>query len=234
MPNYHTNYPFKVLLHDGREVQLGFNDNQNRVLITETNAPLLTLQEAFKSEGFSETHLEETKPNQISQGLVKRLTRDWDMHVRFLQLHQGYVAIDAEVETSREYLQHIGGNWISVVYEVTTILQKYGIAFFIWHKTAANYVKTIFQNAGLILYEIADKIEWKPIVIGAVAGIALGRILDDEKITRKAIKGFTKVFLNNNKPRKIKKRRSKDKSRKLHKRKNNNKRFSSKIKAYFT
>ena len=217
MPNYHTHYPFKVLLHDGREVQLGFNDNQSRILITETNAPLLTLQEVFKSEGFSETILEETKPNQISQGFVKRLTQDWDMHVRFLQLHQGYIAIDAEVETSREYLQHIGGNWISVVYEVTTILQKYRMAFFIWHKTAANYVKTILQNASLILNEIADKIEWKPIVIGAVAGIALGVILDDKQITRKAIKGLTKALSSNNKPRKIKKKRSKDKSRKLRK-----------------
>ncbi len=184
MTNYQTHYPAQVELYDGRKIQLNFNDNQERVLITETNTPLSTLQQIFKNEGFSETNVEEKKAQQITQGIRKSLTNEWDIHVRFLQVHENFIAIDAEVETSREYLEHINGKWISVIYEITSILEKYKIAFGIWHKKTQNYVRTIIQHGTLVLDEISDKIEWKPIVVGAVAGIAIGLILkallDDE------------------------------------------------------
>ena len=200
MINYLTYYPSKVTLHDGREFQLNFNDNQNRVLITETNSSLSDLQNLFLKEGFKPTMVEETKPFQISQGLVKRLTKDWDMHVRFLQIHHGLIAIDAEVETSREFLEHLVGGWISVIFEVTNILQKYNIQWWLWHKSAGNYVKNILQNGSLILNNISNKTEWKPLVV-------------------EIIKELAKSWSSNDKP-PIKRKKSRTKSRISNKKKN--------------
>ena len=182
MPNYQTNYPSDIVLDDGTKAQLSVTDNQNRVLIIETDLPVIQLKTIFEKEGFNETILEEKKPNQIAQGFMKRLTEDWDMHARFLQVHNGFIAIDAEVETSREYIDHIGGNWVSVIYEVTNMLQKYGAKIYLWHKHAKKYVKKIQTNVALVLDDVSGKIEWKPIVAGAAIGIALGllaKILSD-------------------------------------------------------
>lgn len=177
MGNYETQYPSSITLDDDQTYSLSFVDNQNRILVTETNSSLEKLKSIFDQEGFTETMVEEKKVNQISQGLMKKLTKDWDMHIRFLQIHEGNIAIDAEVETSREYLDHLNGKWISVIYEVTGILEKYGIAFGIWHKKAQKYVKNILKNGSIVLDEVAGKIEWKPIAIGAAVGIGLGLIL---------------------------------------------------------
>jgi len=173
MTNYQTNYPSNIILDDGTKIQLSVNDNQNRVIITETDLALEQLRIIFEKEGFNQTILEEKKPNQIAQGLMKKLTEDWDMHVRFLQFHRGLVAVDAEVETSREYLDHIGGRWVSVVYEVINIFQKYGTKFYFWHKYAQKYVKEIQTNVNLILNDISGKIEWKPIAAGVGIGLTL-------------------------------------------------------------
>lgn len=179
MTNYETPYPSSVNLYgDPSTHELTYSDNQNRVLITETNSTLQILKSVFMHEGFSETVLEEKKPNQISQGLMKRLTNDWDMHIRFIQLHSKSIAIDAEVETSREYLEHLTGKWISVIYEVTGILQKHKLAYAIWHKQEQKYVSNILKNGKLTLDEISGKIAWKPLAIGAIIGIGIGLLLN--------------------------------------------------------
>lgn len=178
MGNYETKYPTSVEFHgDAQNYPLDFNDNQNRILITETNSSVSELKSIFENEGFSETILEEKKVNQISQGLMKHLTVDWDMHVRFIQIHDNSIAIDAEVETSREYLEHLTGKWISVIYEVTNILEKHEVKFGIWHKQAKKYVNKVLDNGSLILDDISGKIKWKPLAIGAVVGIGLGLLL---------------------------------------------------------
>ena len=177
-------YPSSVNIYgDPSAHEITYNDNQNRILITETNSPIQILKSVFIHEGFSETILEIKKPDQISQGLMKRLTNDWDMHIRFIQIHPKYIAIDAEVETSREYLEHLTGKWISVIYEVIGILQKHRLAYAIWHKQEQKYVSTILKNGNLILDEISGKIAWKPLAIGAIVGISIGLLLnflDDE------------------------------------------------------
>jgi len=178
MVNYETQYPSMVTLYDdNQQYPLNFNDNQNRVLILETTTLLPTLKSVFVKEGFTETTVEGKQINQISQGLFKRLTPDWDMHVRFLQIHEGSIAIDAEVETSREFIEHVNGKWISVIYEVTNIFNKYGLQFGIWHKGAQRHVRQILQNGKLMLDDISGKIEWKPLAVGALVGIGLGLIL---------------------------------------------------------
>src|SRR2546423_3941774 len=58
------------------------------------------------SEGFRRVKLENRKPTQIGHGFSKKLAKPWEMHVRLLEIQQGLIAIHAEVEISRRYIQH--------------------------------------------------------------------------------------------------------------------------------
>ncbi len=133
MPPYETEYPSTVTLYnDPNTYNLTLNDNQERVLITETRSNINELRDIFRNEGFNDTTVEEKKPFQTGQGVLKRISDDWDMHIRFLSLHDGLIAIDGEVETSRKWVEHnTANNWISVIYEITNILQKYNAQFII-------------------------------------------------------------------------------------------------------
>ena len=177
MNEYDTEYPGVVLLqNDNTQHKLTMEDNQERVLITETNASLEKLQEVFQQEGFGETSVEYKKPHQIGNGFLKTLSEDWDMHIRFIQLHDGLIAIDGEVETSRKWVEHnTEDNWISVIYEITNILKKYQIQFSIWHKKMQKYVINIVEQMKIQMTPLGQ-IQWKHVVIVAGAAAALGLI----------------------------------------------------------
>lgn len=165
---YTTQYPGVITLHnDPNQYSLTLDDNHDRTLITEVKTSPDELRRIFGQEGFAETSIEIKKPGQIGNGVLKNLTNDWDMHVRFLNIHDGLVAIDGEVETSRKWVEHnTGDNWISVIYEITGILQKYGIQFSIWHKKMKNYVSNIINHIQIQMNPIG-RIEWKDVAIAA-------------------------------------------------------------------
>ena len=174
MPDYATKYPGTVKLEGGGpRYKLTIDDNRQRVLITETDAGLDQLYRAFGQEGFNETVLEYKKPLQIKNGLRKALSDDWDMHVRFIRLHDERIAIDGEVETSTRYVEHnTQDNWISVIYEITDILGKHGIQYSIWHKKMQKYVVGIVNQMQIRMSPLG-KIRWKHVAIGAGISIAL-------------------------------------------------------------
>lgn len=166
--DYETQYPGVITLHnDQNQHRLTLDDNRERVLITEVRNSPEELKQIFGQEGFAETSIEIKKPGQIGNGVLKNLSDEWDMHVRFLNIHDGLVAIDGEVETSRKWVEHnTGDNWISVIYEITGILQKYGIQFSIWHKKMKNYVSNILEHIQIKMNPIG-RIEWKHVAIAA-------------------------------------------------------------------
>ena len=172
---YETNYPGVVLLQDdGTRHKLTIEDNQQRVLITETDASIEQLQKAFQKEGFSETSIEYKKSYQVGNGFLRTLSDDWDMHIRFMQLHDGLIAIDGEVETSRKWVEHnTKDNWISVIYEVTNILKKYQINIYIWHKKMQRYVVDIVEQMKIQMTPLG-RIQWKYAAIAGGLTIALG------------------------------------------------------------
>ncbi len=175
---YETEYPGIVILEgDSNNHELSLDDNKKRVLITETDTSVDKLQSIFEKEGFNETIIEIKKPNQIGNGFLKNLSDDWDIHVRFIELHKGRVAIDGEVETSRKWVEHnTKDNWISVIYEVTTILQKYDINFFIWHKKMGKYIENIVEQIKIQMTPLG-KIEWKHVAIGVGIATSIGLLL---------------------------------------------------------
>lgn len=157
---------------------LSSEDNKNRVLVLETTVEESILREAFSRNGFKETSVEVVKEYQNGNGMLKHLSYDWDMHIRFLHMHEGLIAIDAEVETSREYIEHVTKeNWISVIYEVWAILEQATDKVFLFHKTSGYYVKNILRDVSIGLTKFKNQIEWKPLVIGGMIGVALGLIL---------------------------------------------------------
>jgi len=175
MADYKTDYPVVVILDNQEISTLTVDDNKERTLITETESTINELTQVFENEGFNQTSVEIKKDFQLCDGFRKNLSEEWDIHVRFLGLHKDRIAIDAEVETSTKYLDHITKPqyWISVVYEIQDILSKYGIQFKIWHKKAKSYVLQIVKKTSLSLREADGKITWESIGIAIVLLVAI-------------------------------------------------------------
>ena len=101
---------------------------------------------ALISEGCKRVKLENRKPTQIGHGFSKKLIRPWEIHVRLLEMQQGLIAIQAEVEISRRYIQHIRSVRAPVIYEIETILKKHKIEYKIWNAKVRDYITNIFDN----------------------------------------------------------------------------------------
>ncbi|MGH9993311.1 MAG: hypothetical protein ACREAZ_11860 [Nitrososphaera sp.] len=97
-------------------------------------------------EGFRRVKLENRKPSQIGHGFAKRLTKPWEMHVRLLEMNQGLIAIQAEVEISRRYIQHIRSVRAPVIYEIESILKKHKIEYQIWNAKLRQYIANVIDN----------------------------------------------------------------------------------------
>jgi hypothetical protein len=98
-------------------------------------------------EGFRRVKFENKKPTQIGSGFAKRLSKPWELHVRLLDLQQhGLIAIQAEVEISRKYIQHIRSVRAPVIYEIESILKKHKIEYKIWNAKVRDYISNIVDN----------------------------------------------------------------------------------------
>lgn len=178
MSTYQTRYPLEVQLTNGQAITLNSNDNKERPLITEVALSEKSLRDAFSKNGFeSVLIMEEVKQQQIGSGMRKHLSTDWDMHVRFLNLHQGLIAIDAEVETNMNYVEHLTtDNWVSVIYEVWEVIKQLTNQIYLFHKKTGLYVTNILRDFSIALAKLKEQTEWKPILaigILALAGISL-------------------------------------------------------------
>ena len=117
------------------------------------------------SEGFRRVKFENKKRAQIGSGFTKKLSKPWEMHVRLLEMQQGLIAIQAEVEISRKYIQHIRSVRAPVIYEIESILKKHSIEYRIWNSKVRDYITNIIDNHQIKLN--APKlpaIPWKPMI----------------------------------------------------------------------
>ena len=98
------------------------------------------------------------------------------MHVRMVDLKKGLIGIHAEVEVSRDYLQHLFSQRTPVVYEIETILKKHQVDYKIWHDKIKKDVHMIFDNYKVKLAMPSIPVfAWKPMLfviatIGAFYG----------------------------------------------------------------
>ena len=103
------------------------------------------------------------------------------MHVRLVELKKELVAIHAEVEISRDYLQHLFGQRTPVIYEIENMLKKYEIDYRVWNNRIKRYVQTIFDNYKIKLVTPNIPVfAWKPMlfVISTVALMYLWKYVD--------------------------------------------------------
>ncbi|MFZ0741140.1 MAG: hypothetical protein WAM54_06050 [Nitrososphaeraceae archaeon] len=104
-------------------------------------------------EGFKRVKFENRKPSQIGNGFAKMLFKPWEIHVRLLDLQQqGLIAIQAEVEISRKYIQHIRSVRAPVIYEIETILKRHKIEYKIWNAKVRDYITSIVDNHQIKLH----------------------------------------------------------------------------------
>jgi hypothetical protein len=73
------------------------------------------------------------------------------MHVRLLEMQQGLIAIQAEVEISRKYIQHIRSVRSPVIYEIESILKKHSIEYKIWNQKVRRYITSVIDNHQITL-----------------------------------------------------------------------------------
>src|SRR5919201_136929 len=106
---------------------------------------------ALVLEGFKRVKLENRKPTQIGHGFSKKLAKPWEMHVRLLEMQQGLIAIHAEVEISRRYIQHIRSVRSPVIYEIESILKKHRIEYLLWNAKLRQYITSVIDNHQIIL-----------------------------------------------------------------------------------
>jgi hypothetical protein len=164
-----TKYPRRIGFMEGihdfilnEEIQFDHLSLMVRVKKDELINTLIT-------EGFKRVKLENRKPTQIGSGFAKMLIKPWELHVRLLDLHQqGLIAIQAEVEISRKYIQHIRSVRAPVIYEIETILKKHKIEYKIWNAKVRDYITNIFDNHQIKLHSPKlPAVRWKSMLLFA-------------------------------------------------------------------
>jgi len=125
MAEYITKYPKTISFLDGLKGMINI-ENRSTVeqlhIIVKKNAS--ELFQMFLQEGFSKVKFEHKQPFQIGNGLSLKLKKPWELHVRLVELKKELVAIHAEVEVSRDYLQHLFGQRTPVIYEIENMHMK--------------------------------------------------------------------------------------------------------------
>jgi len=169
---YFTTYPKTVSFADGikERVSVDYKNGVEQLHIV-VRKNFDDLMKIFTNEGFTRVKFEHKQPDQIGSGLNLKLKKPWEMHIRMVELKKELIAIHAEVEVSRDYLQHLFSQRTPVVYEVGEILAKHGVDYKIWNDKIKKYVHLVFDNYKIKLANpVLPVFAWKPMVfaIGTV------------------------------------------------------------------
>ena len=169
---YLTTYPKTISFFDGfkHKIKVDSKEGVEQLhIVVKKNFD--DLWKIFTSEGFTKVKFEHKQPDQIGSGLNLKLKKPWEMHVRLVDLKKGLIGIHAEVEVSRDYLQHLFSQRTPVVYEIEEILKKYQIEYNFWHDNIKKNVHTIVDNYKVKLANPSLPVfAWKPMlfVIGTI------------------------------------------------------------------
>jgi len=176
MIEFRTVYPKTISLLGGKRTKISVDKNGVEQLSIVVKKSVEELLKIFSNEGFTHVKFEHKQPFQIGHGLSLKLKKPWEMHIRLLDMKKGLVAIQAEVEVSRDYLQHLFCQRTPVFYEIEMLLKKHQVEYKIWNEKIKKYVHAVFDN-----YKIQLKtpnfpvFAWKPMVfvIGTIGSLYL-------------------------------------------------------------
>jgi len=163
---YFTKYPRTISFFDGLKSKIqvdGKTGVEQLHIIVKKNVD--ELHKIFSKEGFTKVKFEHKQPFQIGDGLSLKLKKPWEMHVRLVDMKKGLVAIQGEVEVSRDYLQHLFCQRTPVIYEIESLLKKHKIDYKIWNDRISKYVNSVFDNYKIKLATPnIPVLAWKPMV----------------------------------------------------------------------
>ncbi len=179
---YLTQYPKSISLFDGIKDSIRIDSKQGveqlHIVVKKSFDELMKI---FTIEGFTKVKFEHKQPNQIGHGLNLKLKKPWELHVRLVDMKKGLIAIHAEVEVSRDYLQHLFCQRTPVIYEIEAMLKKHQVDFKIWNERIQKYVHTVLNNYKIKLATPNIPVfAWKPMlfVIGTVSLFYLWKYLN--------------------------------------------------------
>ena len=165
MVEFHTKYPKTMSFLDGENDKVKVDTKGVEQLTIVVKKSVEELLKIFSNEGFTHVKFEHKQEAQIGSGLSLKLKKPWEMHVRLLEMKKGLVAIQAEVEVSRDYLQHLFCQRTPVFYEIETLLKKHQIEYKIWNERIRKYVNTVLDNYKVKLATPSFPVlAWKPMV----------------------------------------------------------------------
>jgi hypothetical protein len=146
-------------------------EGESLYLVVKNNAE--DIIHMLRAEGFHKLMFcEHKKPLQIGNGFTKMLNRTWEMHVRLIQMKEGWIAIQGEVEISRRYVQHMFSQRSPVLYELANMLKKNGIDYRIWSEKVNEYVSSVVDDHHIKLKGIPALLPWIPTcTIGSALGL---------------------------------------------------------------
>ena len=164
--HYKTKYPKTIELMGGIKEKIHVDKKSGveelHIVVKES---VKRVQQIFAQEGATEVKFEHKQPFQIGHGLSLKLKKPWEMHIRLFNIKKDMVSIQAEVEISRDYLQHLFSQRTPVVYEIESILKKYEIDYSIWNNRIKKYIHKIFENYKIkISTPDIPVFAWKPML----------------------------------------------------------------------
>jgi hypothetical protein len=181
MQEYFTKYPKTISFFDGKKHTVNIDTKgveQLTVIVKKSAEEILRI---LSNEGFTKVKFEHKQESQIGHGLSLKLKKPWELHLRLFDLKKGMVAIQAEVEVSRDYLQHLFCQRTPVIYEIEALLKKHQIEYTIWSDKVKNYVHMVFDNYKIKLTTPNIPVfAWKPMlfVIATVGMFYLWKYLN--------------------------------------------------------
>lgn len=165
MREYLTRYPKTISLGDGKKHTIDIDTKgveQLSVIVKKSAEEILSI---LKKEGFTKVKFEHKQDSQIGHGLSLKLKKPWEMHLRLFDIKKDLVAIQAEVEVSRDYLQHLFCQRTPVIYEIEALLKKHQIEYQVWSDKVKNYVHMVFDNYKIKLTTPSIPVfAWKPML----------------------------------------------------------------------
>lgn len=177
---YFTKYPKTVTLENGQRRTISADEKGVEQLTVFVKKSAEELLKILAKEGFTKVKFEHKQESQIGDGLSLKLRKPWEMHLRMFDIKKGFIAIQAEVEVSRDYLQHLFCQRTPVIYEVESLLKKHQIEYHIWSDNVKKHVQTVFDNYKVRLTTPSIPVfAWKPMVfvIGTIGMFYLWKYL---------------------------------------------------------
>ena len=178
---YLTRYPRTVSFGGGKNHSIDIDAKGVEQLTVIVKKSAEELYNIMLREGFTKVKFEHKQEAQIGDGLSLKLKKPWEMHLRLFDRKNGEVGIEAEVEVSRDYLQHLFCQRTPVIYEIEALLKKHQIEYKIWHNKVKNHIHTVLDNYKITLATPNIPVfAWKPMIffIGTVGVFYLWKYLD--------------------------------------------------------